>query len=353
MNKKIVWTAIIVGLNCFNIFGQSARKLPTPQPQPEVKTVDSPLPQKKMPPLNASSSRTATPVALDTILNEAQKQVENYEQTFKDLLATETKTFIRYDKNGNSKDPTIVESDFLVYQSPKDANVTTELRNVVKVDGKLVPDSQSRSEKFLAELQKASTLESELEKIEKEGARYDKTLEVYGLTLFEGGVLDEKLRPFFDFKLLGSENYQGNDLYVISYQQTKASPFVTLNGGTEESRDYGFDFKLEVPGALKNSDAFLRGKLWIDKQTYQIRRENRELTVQADGQPLVILANDFNYQPSDYGILVPKQISVTTNLLKKDKETDRYQAVKDTTVTFDYSKFRKTNTDVKVLDDPN
>lgn len=351
MNKKFIWTAIIVGLNCFNIFGQSPRKSPTPKPTPQTQTVIISDGVDNLP-RTASPSAILTPPSLDTILTEAQKQVENYERTFKDLLATETKTFVKYDKNGDSKDQTTVESEFLVYQSPKAENVTTELRNVVAVDGKLVPDSSARSEKFLAELQKTTTLESELQKIEKEGARYDKTLEVYGLTLFEAGVLDEKLRPYFDFKIAGSENYDGNDVYIISYQQTKKSPFVTLNGATPESTDNGFDFQLDVPGDLKKSDPLLRGKLWIDKQTYQIRREQRELTVQ-DVEPLVLLVNDFNFQASDYGILVPKHIIVTTNLLKKDKDTDRYRTIKDTSVSFDYSKFKKTNTDVKILDDTN
>ena len=346
MNGKFICAALMTGLLGLNVFAQSARKSPTPQPSP-VLTIITDDGQKNIPALPAPNSSLT--LSLDTILNEAQKQVENYKQTFKDLLATETKTFVRYEKDGDAKNPTVIESDFLVYQSPKEPDVTSELRNVVKVDGKPVPDSQSRSERFQAELQKATTVEGELEKIQKEGARYDKTLEVSGSTLFEGGVLNEKLRPYFDFKLLNSENYDGSDVYVISYQQTKESPFVTLNGTSQESAEDGFDFKLEVPGALKNANAFLRGKLWIDKQNYQIHRELRELTVQANA-PLVLLTNDFRYQNSDYGILVPKQISVTINLLKKDKDTDRYQIVKDTNLTFDYSKFRKTNTDVKVLD---
>jgi hypothetical protein len=347
MNRKFILSVIAGGLFSATLLGQ------TPTPTPQVQTTinsggGSELPKGR----DFKSISKPAPQDLQTILTEAEKQIQNYGLTFKDLLATETKTFARYDKEGNAKDQTTVESDFLVYQSPRNENVASELRNVVKVNGKPVPDSQSRSEKFLGELQKASTLESELEKIQKEGARYDKTLEVYGLTLYEGGVLDAELRPFFDFQMAGSETYDGSEVYVINYQQTRKSPFVTLNGSTPESKSNGFDFQLDVPGSLKKSDPLLRGKLWIDKQTYQIRREQRELTVQTD-EPLVLLANDFVYQSSEYGILVPKQIVVTTNLLKRDKDTDRYQAVKDSSLSFEYSKFRKTETDVKILDDTN
>lgn len=348
MNKKFIYGAIIFCASGFYAVGQT----PTPQPSPQAQTVVISDGVKDLPKGTSFSSVLKTPPTVETILTEAEKQTANYRETFRDLLATETKTFEKFDKEGSPKDQTVVESDFLVYQSPMDTATTLELRNVVKVGGKPVPDSQSRSQRFLAELQKTSSPESELEKIQKEGARYDKTLETYGLTLFEGRILSEKLRPYFDFKLVGEENLQGEDVYVVSYQQTRKSPFITLNGGSDDSREFGLDFKLDVPGALKKSDAFVRGKLWIDKQTYQIRRELRELTVQGD-EPLVLLAMDFIYQPSDYGILVPKQISLQSNVLKKDKETSRYNAVKDTNLNFDYSKFRKTSTDVKVLDDNN
>jgi Skp family chaperone for outer membrane proteins len=151
---------------------------------------------------------TPTPVNLEMILTEAEKQTANYQETFRDLLATETKTFESYDKNGEPKERTVIESIFLVYQSSKDGRSSAELRNIVKKDDKLVPDSQARADRFLAELEKTTTLEKELEKIQQEGSRYDKTLEISGFTLYEGIALSTNLRSVFDFKLLGSENYR-------------------------------------------------------------------------------------------------------------------------------------------------
>ncbi len=299
----------------------------------------------------APAQNTAqNPPNLETIISEAQKQTEFYKETFRNLLAEETKLFEEFDKNGNPDERTAVKSTFLVYQSGRNAKVTTELRNVVEVDGKLVPNSQKRSDEFLAELEKTATLEKELNKIQREGAKYDKTIEVYGLTLNQAIVLNPNMRPFFEYKLLGAENYQGNDVYVISYQQTKKSPFNVVNGKRSDSNEANLYFSIDIPGSLKNNDTFLRGKLWIDAKNFQLRREEQELTVNTPA-PLALLTAGLEYQSSNYGILVPKTISLTTYELKKQKSDGNFVPIKDTSVNFDYSKFRQTNVEVQILDD--
>ena len=297
----------------------------------------------------AQNVSTPTP-NLETILAEAQKQSEAYRESFRNLLAEETKTFEQFDKNGSLEEKTVVKSNFLVYQSGRDAKITTELRNVVEVDGKLVPNSQQRSTEFLSELEKEKTAEKELQKIQSEGSKYDKTLQVDGFTLNEAIVLNPKIRPFVNFKLSGTEDYQGNEVYVINYQQTKKSPYIAVNEKLTASGSPAFDFKIDVPGALKNSDKFVRGKLWIDAQTFQVRREEQELTVQAQ-EPIVVISSIFEYQPSDYGLLVPKRIFVTSYDLKKQKGDGKFAAVKDTSLNFDYSKFRQTSVEVQIIDE--
>lgn len=319
MIKTFLFAAVLIVFNVICAFGQ------TPQVSPQ-------------------------PLPLETILSEAEKQTANYQETFKNLLADETKTFQDFDKNGELKEQSVVESNFLVYQSAKDKNLSSELRNVTKVDGKLIPGGQEKSDAFFAELQKTSTLEKELEKIQNEGSKYDKTLEISGLTLSEAVVLSENLRPFFDFKLLGSESFQGNDVYVVSYQQTRKSPFISINGKGANSSELSLNlFNFNLPKSLKNADTFLRGKLWIDAKTFQVWREERELTIQG-ANPIVILETIFEYQPSDYGILVPKQISLLANQIKREKE-NQYTTVKDTKVDFTYSRFKKSDVEVKILDD--
>lgn len=327
MIKIFVRVAILTALTSVSVFAQ------TPSPTP---TLTQPIPQA-----------APSPASLETIISEAEKQSLNYREEFKNLLATETKTFERFDKNGQMKDQSVVESIFLVYQSPKDEKVSSELRNVTKVDEKLIPDSRERADRFLTELQKTTTVKKELEKMQDEGLRYDKTFKISGLTLNEAIALSDSLRSVFDFKLIGTENYQGRDVYVVSYQQTKKTPLITVN---EKESGAKADFDVGVPGSLKNADKFLRGKLWIDAQNFQLWREERLLIVQA-ATPIVAQEFVFEYQASDFGILVPKKISFTENAIKKISSDNQFSVLKNAKVTFDYSKFRKSDVDVKLLDE--
>lgn len=328
MIKKIICAAVLTASVSLCSAAQTAS--PTPQMMPQA----TPAPV----------------VGLETILAEAAKQTDKYRATFNDLLATEIKTFEKFGKNGDVKDQTVIESNFFVYQSSKDGKTSSELRNVIKADNELVPESQARADRFLAELQKTSTVEKELEKIQDEGLRYDKTFKISGLTLYEAIALSDNLRSVFDFKLLGTETYQGREVYVVGYQQTRKSPFITVNEKKSKEQGLKVDFDASLPGSLKKTDAFLRGKLWVDAQTFQIWREERQLAVQT-AQPIIAQETVFEYQPSEYEILVPKKIIFTENNIKKT-DGNGFTAAKNTRVSFDYSKFRKTTVDVQIIDEP-
>lgn len=301
--------------------------------------------------LTAQTTVGPTPAApLETILNEAQKQTENYREAFKNLLADEMKTLEDYDKRGESDKKSSVKSSFLVYQSGKNSKATAELRNVLEVNGKPVPDSQKRGEEFLAELDKQTTLEKELKKLESESNKYDKSWTINGLTLNQAVALAPNLRAAFDFQLAGAESFQGNDVYVVTFQQKTKSPFITVNEKEKNTpTELSVNFNLSVPGELKKTDLYLRGKLWIDVKTFQIWREERELVARTT-DPVMLLSSNFEYQTSEFGLLVPKNISVTIYNAKKEKG-DKFSSFKDTTVSFEYSKFRQTNVEVKILDE--
>lgn len=289
-------------------------------------------------------------VPLETILSEANKQSEIYRETFKNLLADELKTFEDFDKRGESEGKTTVKSSLLVYQSGKSANSTAELRNVLEVNGKPIPDSQRRGEEFLAELDKEKTLESELKKLQKESSKYDKTWLVYGLTLNQAVVLAPNLRPSFDFQLVGTENFGGAEVYVVHFQQKAKSPQIAVNEKQNKaSNELGLSFEINVPGELKKEGVLMRGKLWIDAKTYQIWREESELIARVN-DPVLLLSSNFEYQPSEFGIQLPKTISVT--VYKPKKETgNKYSSLKDSSINFEYSNFRQTNVEVRILDD--
>lgn len=321
--------AVVMSALCATDFAAQVRPVPAPNNVEKV-------------PHSAAAS-------LATIVDGAAKQTESYRETFKNLVATENKFFERYGSGGEVREQMNVESVFLVYESPKDKRVSSEVRNVVKVNGKSIPAGESMSDEFFAELRKEKTLESELKRIQKESSRYDKTLEVYGLTLNKAIILSENLRPYFDFKLAGKENYQGNDVYVVAYRQTRQSPFITLNSGSSAGPGQAsLDFSLDVPNSLKKSEVFLSGKLWIDAKTFRVWREERRLSIQTES-PIPLVETVFEYQPSDFEILVPKRISLNTNAVKKKDGT--YAAVKDTHLDLEYSKFKKSNVEVIILDE--
>ena len=296
----------------------------------------------------AAYAQPAASLPLETILGNAQKQTDVYRETFKNLLADEVKTFEDFDKRGESDGTTSVKSSFLVYQSGKNARATAELRNVLEVDGKPIPDSQKRGEEFLAELEKQTTLESELRKLESQSLKYDKTWRVFGLTLNQAVALDPKIRPVMDFQLVGTD--PATNSYIVQYRQITKSPHITVNEKAKTDPDeLSVNFELNVPGELKKTNLYMRGKLWIDAATFQIRREERELVARSE-DPVMLFESVFEYQPSEFGILVPKSIMITIYNAKKEKN-DRFNSLKDASIGFEYSKFRQTNVEVKILDE--
>ena len=66
-------------------------------------------------------------------------------------------------------------------------------------------------------------------------------------------------------------------------------------------------------------------------------------------EPLILMQTNLEYQQSNYGLLVPKLISLLSNKIKK--KDGKFVSLKDIQVDFAYNQFRKTETDVKILDD--
>jgi hypothetical protein len=286
---------------------------------------------------------------LDTIVKNADAQAQKYRNEFRNLLSEEVKTFEMFEKDGDVKKRTVIQSNFIIYQSSKDESVATEYRNVFKVDGKPVGDSEKRTIELFEKIAKSDSLQDELERIRKEGSRYDKTLEINGLTLLQTPILTDYSRPYFNFKLAGRENLSGREVFIVEYQQTKASPYVLLNEESTDGTKVTIGFNLELPNQINKFNVFLRGKLWIDAQTFQIWRENRELTAQVKSNepPLLLIQSDFEYQPSDFGILAPKRITFSYFEVKTKDKGREISTILDTKATFEYAKFSKSDVEVK------
>ena len=292
-------------------------------------------------------SPSPTPVSLETILTEADKQKNVYWENFSNLLAEELKTFEEYDKNGELKKSRRIESNFLVYQSVKNPERTVEYRNVTKVDGETVGNVEKRAEDFFNDLLKSDSAEKELEKIQKESSRYDKNLDIAGLTLNQAPILAEHIRAALNFNLVGEERLENRDVYVIDYTQKTKNPYIIFNDDAAKPEKLYLTYSLDLPKQLRKSEPFLSGRLWIDKETFQVLAEQRNVVVKPENQekPITVMEMSFGYQLSELGFLTPKKITLTDyNIKMKD---DKFTVTKDNKATFEYTKFTQSNVEVK------
>ena len=279
------------------------------------------------------------------VITAAAEQRKSYINEFKNLMSAETKTFEIYDKKGEIKKKRTVLSTFIVYQLSKDDRSIAEYRNVVSVDSKKLDDTDKRAQDFFEEIVKVDSSKKELEKLDKEGSRYDEDISLNGLTLYQAAVLTDNIRPYFDFKLDGKERLGDREVFVLTYQQTKETPYISTDPkkrSTDGKMNLIYDVDFE---GSRNVNARLRGKFWIDALTHQVWKELRVLTIQPEGfaAPAVFAENTFEYQGSDFGILTPRKISyIQYRIDKKSRETR-----KEAGVTFDYANFTKPDVEVE------
>lgn len=301
--------------------------------------------RKPLPNPTPIPSPTPLPPTLDQILDQAELQSRNYRESFKYLSSDETKTFTTFDKKGEAKKNRVIVSNFIVYPLSREEGRIVEYRNVLTVDGKSVDKDNTRAQDFFDRIAKAESSSKELSEIEKESLRYDDNLLINGLTLFQAQPLAANLRPFFDFKVEGKTTVDGAEVYVISYQQTRPSPDITLNSDADTPGDrarIAFDINIDNE---KGMNERVRGRLMIDAATFRLRGEEREMTIQPDGfgNPTVVIREDFAYADSEFDMLVPRRISHTHYRAKTKDRT----AAKEVMVTFDYSRFTKPDVTVK------
>jgi len=294
--------------------------------------------------LTASSAglgQLSQEVTPQEMINRARERTKIYLETFKNLLSEEKKTFEIYEKGGKIKKRKVVESTFLVYQLTKDAGRVAEFRNVVAVDGKKVSDADARAKDFFEKVVASDNSQKEYERIRDESSRFDEDFAINGLTLFQAIALSEELRGRFRFTMAGRESISGKNVYVVLFEQIRDDPAITVNSSTASNN---YDIEIEGDKTVPLS-ARIRGKLWIDVDTFNVRRELRERTIQPLGypQPVVVAEDLLEYADSGFGILTPQTLShVQYRVRLKEREV-----TKDTRIVFDYGKFTQPDVDVK------
>lgn len=237
---------------------------------------------------------------LNELIRRAALRVAEYKARFKDLTAEEEQTHEEFDAQGKIEKRRRVASDLFIYQSQLDPTEMFEYRDVKSVDGVAVKKREARLVSLLNKATKAGSLQKEFDRIQRESQRYDLGNRLYGMTLNQGITLDEKGRDAFQFKLAGREQVNGHDSIVVEYQQVSQTPA------------HKFDLR-NLPGPLKGAEAFYRGRLWLDAETTQIRRELREVTLRLPSldRPLMFYRFELDYADSRFGFLTPRRLVVT------------------------------------------
>ncbi len=282
----------------------------------------------------------------DSPLDKTAKQSALFRETFRNLIADESKTFDSFGSDGTLDRRTTVKSALLIYVSK--AGRPAELRVVKEVDGQPIPDAAKRGEEFLAEMDRVQTDESVLRKLQRESTRYDPTYTIYGLALHQGNVLDPGLRKAFSFTASGESVIDGRRVIVFNFEQTAQNDYVAFNSKPPENSKPALIFDLDLPKSVKKSALRLHGTIWIDAETYQIRKEDCGVYFDA-GRSVPLLTERFEYADSEFGILLPKTITLVFNEVKR--KDGKYTIKSHDSVLFNYSNYRKTNVEVKISDD--
>ena len=282
----------------------------------------------------ASFSQQSAPPASDDaataeLISRAAARVAEYTERFKDLTAEETQRVEEYGDEGLKRRREVV-SDLIIYQSQLDSSSMFEYRNVRLVDGKEVAGRDRRVEQLFGRLAKADSRKKELERIQRESKRYDRNYSVYGMTINQGWPLYENLRPSFRFTIDGGERIDGHEVIVVRYEQVSHTPEL--------------DFKLtSLPERLKGAESRHWGRLWLDRDTARLRREERELTITHPSlpTPLTLMKYEFSYADSRFDILTPTRIIINTYNRGRDLPGGGAEMSLGGRVVFEYGKFSR------------
>ena len=279
------------------------------------------------------------------IVDNTATQSKAYVEEFKNLISEEKKTFEIFDKKSEVKKRRTVESTFLVYPLSKAEGEVAEFRNIISVDGKKIDRTDERATDFFKRVTASEDSQKELDRIRDESTRFDEDFAISGLTLFQAVALSDQLRPVFQFSLIGNDRIEGHEVYVIQFHQVKADPSITINSRVAPVGMASHNYDIEIDDETVELNARIRGKLWVDVETFNIRRELRERTIQPAGymQPIVVAENILEFTDSEFGILVPQKLTH----LQYRVALKNLEVRKDTRVVFDYGKFSRPDVEVK------
>jgi hypothetical protein len=150
------------------------------------------------------------------------------------------------------------------------------------------------------------------------------------MTLNQGLPLNENLRESFQFTLAGREQVNGHDATVIEYRQVSPNPDIAMKLSS-------------LPSELRGAGTLYHGRLWLDAETAQIRREVREMTLEHPSlsRPLILMRYDFDYADSRFGFLTPQRIVISTFNHGRTGADKKPELLLGGKVTFAYGAFTR------------
>lgn len=298
--------------------------------------------------LLVSISSKAQEINLPDLINKAEKAATQYTLIFKNLSADELKTFVYFKNDGKIDETRIVKSTFIVYQSPR-TNKIDEYRNPLEFNGKNVSLTDEKISDFFEKLAKSNSDSKEHDKLRSEGNRYDGKFRSWGMTLLQITPFF-KLRPFFDFKIIGQEIIEGRKVIKIQYSQNKPTLFYKVNPTNDElnREPDGWRFDTVISDELRPTNPNMTGEIWLDAETAQIWKNSFKIEIKPDkiSKPVLTSEYTYEYQPSKFGILIPK-IFRTVSYRIQGKNDNSLKAKKIADRKFEYSNFTQIDSEIK------
>ena len=276
---------------------------------------------------------------------------EEYQKTFLNLTAEETRLVEIFDQTGRVEKRREIVSDLVIYQPPRDSgsegddssgggspakggkqarlstdDETTEYRDVRSVDGKLISKRSVRAVDLLTRASKSKSITKELALIDRESARYDLDYRFFGSTSQSGLMLRE--REKFRVDWAGRDRVSGHDVVVLDYQEVAPN---RNNPDQQFYEHYGL------------SASLIRGRLWLDVTTSRLRRERWEFTgIHPElSQPVTIVRREAVYAESRFGILVPERVDFEWFNHAKPKKNQAPTFFRGARGTCTYREFRQ------------
>ena len=290
----------------------------------------------------------STQTELENFLVKAEKSTVQYSETFTNLVAEETKTFEDYGKNGELKETRLIKSIFIVYQSPNNKSVG-EFRNVTEFNGKNVARRDKEVTEFFSKLARSNSIREELNRIQKDGMRFDGRSSAWGMTLWQESPF-KNFRPFFEYEVIGRDRIENRDVVVINYRQTKPTLLIKFNPTDEDwkKEPNGRQYYTQMPTVFRPANPRIVGKIWLDAETAQIWRNEFKVMIQPVqlSKPLTALELSYEYQSSEFKVLVPKKFVIATYKISGSSDKD-LSITKDRMMRFEYSKFSEFKTETK------